>query len=258
MMRVKLVKDERLRRILVAIFYVAYLITVGYCLKNAGTVEEICVYLILLLAVPVGIWTEIIRYCYTAASDALNEKCDPLRCMKLNRFVRRGDILQQFTSLALYQGAFAMLDMDQSDQILPYLEKYGTANSRRAERINFDGNYLLFSLAAVSGDRKAMKLHYQQLERLMDNAKSKNADMMTLQMVIAGIYLAASRDSAEAIQIFETVELERIRPREQAYYYYYFAKACAAANQTDRAAELYGKARTMAPNITLFAHKPII
>lgn len=255
-MKVTLVKAEGLRRVLVALFYAAYIFTMAYSLRHAAPADRE-IYIVMLILAPFGIWCEVVRFFYTRANDALNENCDPERCLKLLHFVRCADILHMFQYTAPYLQGFATLDLNQLDKVEPQLSKALAGQSASKYMGSFEYRYLMFSVYAENGDREQMNEHYDALGRIINAGKRTAADVMSLRQLLCGIYQLKNGKNEDAATAFENVNPEALKPRMRAYYHFYIAQLLQAVQQQAQAKDAYQKAVALAPRFLLIAEQSI-
>lgn len=249
MQTVRLIKAEKLRRILVICFYCASAFTLIYFLNRARTPEEQFQYLFILLLLPVGIYLEILRYFYAKANDALNIDCDAARCYKLITIVEKADLIRRFKVSVCYLKGFALLSLNRSGEVKEMIEKQLGAGMTAKRKLDFEYNYLMFSIAAVRDDKAELKSSYENMRRIFKLSKRISGDIRSLESLIDAIYQCRTHQYKAAEASFARIRAGALKPHEQAYYYYYLAILCSETKREDDAHSYYEKACETAPKI---------
>ncbi len=254
---VRLIKAERLRRMLVLLFYGAYAVAMGYCLVHAANQSDQFLYGFLLLFVPFGLLYELVRYYFGKSSDALNRQCDPALALRCLGVVRRADLLSRYRTQAGHLEGLALLDQDRVGEAQTLIETrldklLGTNTS-----LHFEYNYLCFSVAAVCGDKEKLQDCHAALKKIIGLKQKPGADLVSLFNCIDGIFHLQCRAYDAAEEAFDRVQLEALSTREQARCFYYRAVLCARQKAPEASQQLYERALALAPEIALFQnHKP--
>lgn len=218
MQTVRLIRAEKLRRILVGTFYLAAVFVLFYFLANAETTNEQMQYLFILILLPFGIFSEVLRYFYARANDTLHEACDPAACLKLLDRLKKIDFLHQFRVMGAYLRGFALIDLNRSREVPEMLEEQLGTNLTAKRKLDFEYNYLLFLTACAKGERRELEMRYGQIEKIFQMNRRANAGILSLEQMIKGIYLCQCRKYPEARAALDAVDAGLLTPREQAHY----------------------------------------
>lgn len=221
MQTLRLIKAERLRRIIVSFFYLAAIFTLVYLAVNAQTSEELFRALFFLVLLPLGIYSEILRYFYAKAHDALNKNCDPERCLKILDSSEKADFLHQFQVMSCHLRARALIDLKRFHEAEEILNRQNNSRQTSKLKMDFEYNYLMFLIACAENDRKKLNTYYEIICRIFHLSKHRNADIRSLESMISGIYLYKAHRYPEAKRAFESVNINLLSAHEQAYYTYY-------------------------------------
>ena len=201
----------------------------------------------ILVLLPFGIFSEVLRYFYAKANDTLNRACDPATCLKLLDRLKRIDILHQFRIMGAYLRGFALVDLDRSPEVPKMLETQLGTGLTAKRKLDFEYNYLLFLVACAEDDFKELTLHYAQIQKIFQMSRRRDAGILSLESMILGIYLYQSHKYSEAQTAFDAVDASLLTPREQAYYEYFYALSLYARKKTDAAQEHFLKACSLGP-----------
>lgn len=248
MQTVKLIKAEKLRRILVSIFYAAAIFVLIYFSMHSQTQDERFQYLFFLIFVPAGVYYEVLRWLYAKASDTLNNECDAEECLKLTSILIKADITKRFQISTNYLQIFALVDLncpDEAEKKMEFLDS--TLPAKR--KMDFEYNYLRFILSNVRGERKSMKVYYDGMHRIFNINSRVSGDIRSLESMINAVWFYNTHCYEAAEKSFRSVKPEALKQREKAYYYYYFSAFLYSCGKKCQAKEAYKKACETAPQL---------
>ena len=246
---IKLIQAEKLRRILVSVFYAAAAAVLIYLAADAQTVEGRARYLCLLVLFPFGIYYEILRYLYARANELIYTACDAEGCLRLAEKAEKADFTHQFRIQICYLKGFALLDLNRSGEAEQVLEQEAGTELTAKRKLDFEYNYLMFQLAAVRNDRKELKAYYEKICRIFNLGRRINNGVKSLEAVIRGTYLTLTRQYQQAEKAFDIVRIQDLKRREQAYYCYYLSACEYALGKKKQAEKTYEKACATAPGL---------
>ena len=257
MFNVRLIKAEGLRRILVLAFYLGMAIVSVKSAVSDVDMRQKAFALVVLLMLPVLLWLEFKRFIYVKANNELNQKDMPEESLKHTRFVIKSDFLKQYQNMAPFQEGYALLDLDQADEIKKTLETRFGRKYELSKGRNFEHSYLLFQAAAAKGDRNRLKENYEEIQKIFNSQPRLSGDLITLKFYIEAVFLACTGEAKKAIERFEGLDRSAFKRREMTYFHYFMAKALMMDQQYDRAEEEYAKARELSPNNRFIETHPI-
>lgn len=257
MLKVRLVKDEGLRRVFVIAFYIAFAAAAAYWMLHARSVDEKVLYGVVSLFVPFGLWYEFIRYHYAESVRLLNEECAPEEALKSLKLVRRLDFLQRYRIQRYYQEGFAMIAQDRAAEVPAFIAENLDKNLARNKNVDFEYNYLWFLTFAALGDEKQLTVYHGALEKIFEVQRKMSHDIAALKYAVDGIYFTLRKKTRNAQTAFENVRMEALSRHEQARCYYYKAVLAGQMQQTEAAGQNYERVMELAPKVKMFAdHRP--
>lgn len=254
---VRLIKAEGLRRILVAVFYLAFIMTMVYCLMYPNQADDRILYAVLLLFVPFGVLYEVIRFFFAKASDGLNKECDPEQARRYVTRVRRLDFLKRYRTQLAYLDGFITLDENrikaEIDNINDQLLRLPNSN----RKLDFQYNYLLFSCYVELCDKKNTAQYYDAVRKIIGLRERPGNDLISLGNFVYGIYNLFEKNYDKAQNAFNKVKPQDLSERERARYYFYSARLSARMGDTEEMEKNYQTAIELAPAIQMItANKP--
>jgi len=256
MFSVRLIKAEGLRRVLVVMFYFAYTITMIYCMVHTPAMNDRVVYGVLWLFVPFGTLYEIIRFQYAKANDSLHQHCNPKAAMQHLRFVNRADFLKRYILQAAYLESAAMIDQNEIDDAEKFIADRLDKMLNTNKKLNFEYNYLHFTICVVREDKKQIHAYYLALERIFQVQKKFHTDLLSLKSSIDGAYYLTEGRLDKSQKAFSKANPDLLGNRERAWHYYYLSRLSYQLNQPNYAEQYYIQATRLAPGIPLFSNRP--
>ena len=258
MFNVRLIKAEGLRRVIVLSFYLAAFIASVFIVSSNADIAQKASCLIVFILLPFGLWFEYKRYIYVKSNHELNDLDQPQACLDHTRFVMKYDfLLKQYQNLAPFQEGYALIDLNQINNVESVLESRFGKKYEKSKNLNFEHSYLLFQTAALKKDQKKVKEYYQQLDKVFNAQNRLSKDLITLRHYIDGIYYVCINENSKALDHFENLDTEAFKRRELTYYYYFSAKAYMLDQNYASAESYYAKAKELSPNNTFIVNHPI-
>ena len=251
----RLVKAEKLRRMVVYTFYVMAVITLLYFWTAAVTYEEGMQYVFILLVIPAGIYSEVLRFLYARASDILHEKCDAGQCVVVLEKFEKLDFMHLYRKSTDCLKGCAYLDLNRMQEVESIVAGPGENTEAIKKKMDFEYQYLAFLYAGTGKDRKKLEEHYGELCRIFSVSRNKSSDMEAMYGLIKGIYLYWANRSGEAEAILERLDYKRLKKHEQVYYFYYYACALKKENKKKRSEEVWKEGRCMAKKMPYIGGK---
>ena len=251
----RLVKAEKLRRMVVCTFYVMAVITLLYFWTAAVTYEEGMQYVFILLVIPAGIYYEALRFLYARASDILHEKCDASQCVVVLEKLEKLDFMHLYRKSTDSLKGCAYLDLNRMQEVESIVAGSRENTEVVKKKMDFEYQYLAFHYAGTGKDRKKLEEHYGELCRIFSVSRNKSSDMEALYGLIKGMYLYWANRSGEAEAILERLDYKRLKKHEQVYYFYYYACALKKENKKKRSEEVWKEGRCMAKKMPYIGGK---
>lgn len=255
MISIRLTRAEKIRRLLVSIFYFASAAAMLYCFLNSTSTDDKLLYSGLLLFVVFGVFYEFIRYFYSRTSYSLNEQCDTVLAGKYLKYLKSLNIFGSYKAQIAYLEGIIMLDDDRPEEAREFIiSRLGNMNA--SNRImDFQFNYLLFSCCVALKDKRNIGEYYNTLKRIFSMKERPGSKFLSLWNFINGVYGLVSGNDAQAAESFQKVKPEDLSMRERARYYFYSSELNARRSDKGKMDECYNKAYALAPRMKLIINR---
>ena len=259
MFTVRLIKAENLRRIFVAVFFLACTVVALTSLAHSQNGDDAILFGILLAFVPFGVLYEFIRYHYAKAYGIFQEASDREAVLKHLSIVRKLDFLKRYQVPLAYLDGFLLLDSDQPEKVSKHLGAAldNVLNANKSANLQY--NTLLFFSAVAMNDRENLETYYTALRRIYNSRIRLDKEAFSQSSFLEAVYRLQTGESGAAGCAFQKVSPQNLDRRERALYYFYFSQWNAMRSERADCENNFRMAVDLAPDMKWIRnHKPEI